>query len=65
MVDSSGAIAIIDQVPRTIRLPVHLCKTISRIKENNKLLSQRNGCKPTEEEIATRMEMTIEAAVYC
>ncbi len=51
--------AIADQ-SRTIRLPVHLYETISRIKKTTKLLSQEMGRKPTEEEIAVRMEMTIE-----
>ncbi len=51
--------AIADQ-SRTIRLPVHLYETISRIKKTTKLLSQEMRRKPTEEEIATRMEMTIE-----
>jgi len=51
--------AIADQ-SRTIRIPVHLYETISRIKKTTKLLSQEMGRKPTEEEIATRMEMTIE-----
>lgn len=51
--------AIADQ-SRTIRLPVHLYETISRIKKTTKLLSQEMGRKPTEEEIAMRMEITIE-----
>ncbi|MGB7445145.1 MAG: RNA polymerase sigma factor RpoD [Coleofasciculaceae cyanobacterium] len=51
--------AIADQ-SRTIRLPVHLYETISRIKKTTKILSQEMGRKPTEEEIADRMEMTIE-----
>ncbi len=51
--------AIADQ-SRTIRLPVHLYETISRIKKTTKMLSQEMGRKPSEEEIATRMEMTIE-----
>ncbi|MBO1347426.1 MAG: RNA polymerase sigma factor RpoD [Hormoscilla sp. GUM202] len=51
--------AIADQ-SRTIRLPVHLYETISRIKKTTKLLSQELSRKPTEEEIAERMEMTIE-----
>ncbi|MDJ0899947.1 MAG: RNA polymerase sigma factor RpoD [Xenococcus sp. MO_188.B8] len=51
--------AIADQ-SRTIRLPVHLYETISRIKKTTKILSQEMGRKPTEEEIAERMEMTIE-----
>jgi RNA polymerase primary sigma factor len=45
---------------RTIRLPVHLYETISRIKKTTKTLSQEFGRKPTEEEIAESMEMTIE-----
>ncbi|WP_425215854.1 RNA polymerase sigma factor RpoD [Tumidithrix helvetica] len=45
---------------RLIRLPVHLYETISRINKTTKLLAQEMGQKPTEEEIATRMEMTIE-----
>ena len=51
--------AIADQ-SRTIRLPVHLYETISRIKKTTKVLSQEYGRKPTEEEIAESMEMTIE-----
>ena len=51
--------AIADQ-SRTIRLPVHLYETISRIKKTTNVLSQEFGRKPTEEEIAESMEMTIE-----
>ncbi len=51
--------AIADQ-SRTIRLPVHLYETISRIKKTTKVLSQEFGRKPSEEEIAESMEMTIE-----
>ena len=51
--------AIADQ-SRTIRLPVHLYETISRIKKTTKTLSQEFGRKPTEEEIAESMAMTIE-----
>ncbi len=51
--------AIADQ-SRTIRLPVHLYETISRIKKTTKILSQELSRKPTEEEIAERMEITIE-----
>jgi RNA polymerase primary sigma factor len=51
--------AIADQ-SRTIRLPVHLYETISRIKKTTTTLSQEFGRKPTEEEIAESMEMTIE-----
>ncbi len=51
--------AITDQ-SRTIRLPAHLYETISRIKKTIKILSQEMRRKPTEEEIADRMEMTIQ-----
>ncbi|MEG4580231.1 sigma-70 family RNA polymerase sigma factor [Microcoleus sp. MON1_C5] len=50
--------AIADQ-SRTIRLPVHVYETISQINKTTKRLSQQIGRKPTEEEIATKMEMTI------
>ena len=46
--------AIADQ-SRTIRLPVHLYETISRIKKTTKVLSQEFGRKPSEEEIAESM----------
>ncbi len=45
---------------RTIRLPVHLHETISHAKKATKILSQELGRKPTEEEVATRMEITVE-----
>ncbi len=51
--------ALADQ-SRTIRLPVHLYETISRIKKTTKLLSQEMGRKPTDEEIALRLDMTVE-----
>lgn len=44
---------------RTIRLPVHVYKTISQIKKTTKQLSEEISRKPTEEEIATKMEITI------
>ena len=50
--------AIADQ-SRTIRLPVHVYETISNIKKTTKQLSQEIGDKPTKEEIATKMEITI------
>jgi RNA polymerase sigma factor (RpoD-like family) len=50
--------ALADQ-SRTIRLPVHLYETISRIKKTTKLLFQEMGRKPTKGEIATRMEMNL------
>jgi RNA polymerase primary sigma factor len=51
--------AIADQ-SRTIRLPVHLYETISRIKKTTKILAQELGRKPTEAQIAERMEMNAE-----
>ena len=45
---------------RTIRLPVHLYETIYRIKKTIKNISEKMGRKPTEEEIANEMEITIE-----
>jgi len=58
MVDSSGNYTR-DRRSVHLRLPVHLYETISRIKENNQAAFKK-WVKPTEEEIATRMEMTIE-----
>ncbi|NQE37053.1 sigma-70 family RNA polymerase sigma factor [Microcoleus asticus] len=49
--------AIADQ-SRTIRLPVHLCETISRIKKTTKLLSQEFGRTPKMEEVADCLKMT-------
>ena len=51
--------AIADQ-SRTIKLPVNLYETISRIKRTTKVLRQEFGRKPSEEEIAESMGMTIE-----
>jgi RNA polymerase primary sigma factor len=45
---------------RSIRLPVHLYETISRIKKTTKHLFQEMGRKPTEAEIANHLEMTID-----
>lgn len=44
---------------RTIRLPVHLWRTISEVKKTTKQLSEEISRKPTDEEIATKMEITI------
>lgn len=44
---------------RTIRLPVHLYETISRIKKTTKLLLLELGRNPTASEIAERRQMTI------
>lgn len=51
--------AIADQA-RTIRIPVHMVETINRLKKNTRKLSQKFGRKPTEEEIAEAMEVTVE-----
>jgi len=45
---------------RTIRIPVHMIETMSRIRTANKTLHQKLGREPTVEEIASEAEMTIE-----
>jgi RNA polymerase primary sigma factor len=50
--------AIADQ-GRTIRVPVHLFETINRIKRVTRDLSQSKGRRPTDEEIAAAMEMSV------
>jgi RNA polymerase primary sigma factor len=51
--------AIADQA-RTIRIPVHMVETINRLKKVTRKLSQTHGRKPSEEEIAESMEVTVE-----
>jgi RNA polymerase primary sigma factor len=51
--------AIADQA-RTIRIPVHMVETINRFKKVSRRLSQELGRKPSEEEIAKEMEVTVE-----
>jgi len=51
--------AIADQA-RTIRIPVHMVETINRFKKISRRLSQDLGRRPTEEEIAKEMEVTVE-----
>lgn len=51
--------AIADQA-RTIRIPVHMVETINRLKKVTRKLSQTHGRKPTEEEIAEAMEVSVE-----
>ena len=51
--------AIADQA-RTIRIPVHMVETINRLKKVTRKLSQQHGRKPSEEEIAEAMEVTVE-----
>ncbi|MGV3525886.1 MAG: RNA polymerase sigma factor RpoD [Candidatus Sericytochromatia bacterium] len=51
--------AIADQA-RTIRIPVHMVETINRLKKVTRKLSQTHGRKPSEDEIADAMEVTVE-----
>jgi RNA polymerase primary sigma factor len=50
--------AIADQA-RTIRVPVHMVETINRIKRVTRELAQKKGRKPTDEEIAEVMEISV------
>jgi len=47
---------------RTIRIPVHMIETMSRIRTASKNLLQKLGREPTTEEIAEEAKMTIEEA---
>lgn len=51
--------AIADQA-RTIRIPVHMVETISRVKKAQSQLLHENGCEPNEEEIAEFLHMSVE-----
>ncbi|MEE2671228.1 MAG: RNA polymerase sigma factor RpoD [Bdellovibrionota bacterium] len=51
--------AIADQ-GRTIRIPVHMIETINKLARTNRQLVQELGREPTPEEIAERMEMSVE-----
>ena len=51
--------AIADQA-RTIRIPVHMVETITKVKKAQSQLLHDNGCEPTEEEIAETLGMTTE-----
>ena len=51
--------AIADQA-RTIRIPVHMVETISRVKKAETFLLHENGSEPTEEEIANYLGMSTE-----
>ncbi|MDR0548215.1 MAG: sigma-70 family RNA polymerase sigma factor [Deltaproteobacteria bacterium] len=48
---------------RTIRLPVHMCELISRIKRTETALTQKLGRAPTYEEIAKATDMTVTKVV--
>ena len=45
---------------RTIRIPVHMIETMSRLRTASKVLHQKLGREPTVEEIAVEAEMSIE-----
>jgi len=47
---------------RTIRIPVHMIETMSRLRTAGKVVTQRLGREPTIEEIAKEAEMSIEEA---
>jgi RNA polymerase primary sigma factor len=51
--------AISDQ-SRTIRIPVHLGETMSKLRKASRHLMQELGRKPTEEEVSEYMEMPID-----
>lgn len=52
--------AIADQA-RTIRIPVHLIETINRIIRTSRQLEQEYGREPEAEEIASELEIPVEA----
>jgi len=45
---------------RTIRIPVHMIETMSRLRTASKVLHQKLGREPTVEEIAAEAEMSVE-----
>lgn len=51
--------AIADQA-RTIRIPVHMVETITRVKKAQSQLLHENGCEPNEEEIAEFLGMSVD-----
>ncbi len=51
--------AIADQA-RTIRIPVHMIETINKLIRTSRYLVQEMGREPTPEEIAVRMEMSLD-----
>lgn len=51
--------AIADQA-RTIRIPVHMVETITRVKKAQSQLLHENGCEPNEDEIAEFLGMSVE-----
>jgi RNA polymerase primary sigma factor len=55
--------AIADQA-RTIRIPVHMVETINKLLRTQRRLTQELNREPTNEEIATAMEMDVEKVEY-
>ncbi len=53
--------AVADQ-SRTIRIPVHMVETMSRVRNVSRQLLQELGREPTLEETARRAETTVEEA---
>jgi RNA polymerase primary sigma factor len=51
--------AIADQ-SRTIRVPVHMTETINKLVRTSRYLIQEYGREPTPEEIATKMELSVD-----
>lgn len=51
--------AIADQA-RTIRIPVHMVETITKVKKTQNMLLHKNGHEPTIEEVAQELNMTPE-----
>lgn len=51
--------SIADQA-RTIRIPVHMVETINKLRKITRMLLQKLGRKPTEEEIAKKSRISVE-----
>ena len=51
--------AIADQA-RTIRIPVHMIETINKLIRTSRQLVQENGREPAPEEIAERMDLSVD-----
>lgn len=45
---------------RTIRLPIHITQDLNKIKKSTRKLSQKLGRKPTDQEIATELDMDLD-----
>lgn len=44
---------------RTIRLPIHITQDLNKVKKTTRQLSQKLGRKPSEQEIATELDMDL------